>query len=227
MQPEVFTPSGKLHSESSWLCHGRVVPLWGQGSLLGGSQRVGTKLGIRRGTLCSGALSLLWSKGSLCRSSSGCSCPQAGSACAVSAGLLVERSGRSAWVSPGGLDTSLASQGGVAASPSMSSPADAWQSMRMAPACPAGWPAVSTPVLRSLAGKPGAALRALKEEYGVDLHVAGGHPAQCSSHGAMLLAAQGLLANHTACTAHGRQLLCPACSAEPPACRQPPLQAHS
>lgn len=37
---------------------------------------------------------------------------------------------------------------------------------------PSGWPAVSTPVLRSLAGKPGAALKALKEKYGVDLHVA-------------------------------------------------------
>lgn len=30
---------------------------------------------------------------------------------------------------------------------------------------PKGWPAVSTPVLRSLAGKPGAALKALSELY--------------------------------------------------------------
>lgn len=35
-----------------------------------------------------------------------------------------------------------------------------------------GWPAVSTPVLRSLAGKPGAAKRALLEQYGVELDTA-------------------------------------------------------
>ena len=81
----------------------------------------------------------------------------------------------------GQVATSLASQGGVAASSSESSSADAWQSMRVPPACSAGWPAVSTPVLRSLAGKPGAALRALKEEYRVDLHVAGRLTAQCPS----------------------------------------------
>lgn len=31
---------------------------------------------------------------------------------------------------------------------------------------PAGWPAVSTPVLRALAGKPAAAKRALQEQFG-------------------------------------------------------------
>ena len=31
---------------------------------------------------------------------------------------------------------------------------------------PAGWPAVSTPVLRALAGKPGAAKRALQDQFG-------------------------------------------------------------
>ena len=31
----------------------------------------------------------------------------------------------------------------------------------------AGWPAVSTPVLRALAGKPGAAKHALEDLYGV------------------------------------------------------------
>ena len=57
---------------------------------------------------------------------------------------------------------------------------DALQSTRVFSACPAGWPAVSTPVLRSLAGKPGAALKALKEKYGVDLHVAGRLAAKCT-----------------------------------------------
>ena len=33
---------------------------------------------------------------------------------------------------------------------------------------PSGWPASATPVLRTLAGKPGAAKRALKEMDGVD-----------------------------------------------------------
>ena len=37
---------------------------------------------------------------------------------------------------------------------------------------PAGWPAVSTPVLRSLAGKPGAAKKALLDLYGVELDTA-------------------------------------------------------
>lgn len=35
-----------------------------------------------------------------------------------------------------------------------------------------GWPAVSTPVLRSLAGKPGAAKKALLEIYGEELDTA-------------------------------------------------------
>lgn len=34
---------------------------------------------------------------------------------------------------------------------------------------PSGWPAVSTPVLRALAGKPGAAKKALAELDGADL----------------------------------------------------------
>ncbi|BDA48148.1 probable DNA polymerase I at C-terminar half [Coccomyxa sp. Obi] len=42
---------------------------------------------------------------------------------------------------------------------------------------PSGWPAVSTPVLRGLAGKPGAAKRALLEIYGVELDTAETAPA--------------------------------------------------
>ena len=38
---------------------------------------------------------------------------------------------------------------------------------------PAGWPACSTPVLRTLAGKPGAAKRALAELEGADVSSSG------------------------------------------------------
>ena len=51
---------------------------------------------------------------------------------------------------------------------------------------PAGWPACSTPVLRMLAGKPGAAKRALAELEGADL--------SSSSEGA------GCLASYSKCT---------------------------
>lgn len=37
---------------------------------------------------------------------------------------------------------------------------------------PSGWPAVSTPVLRGLAGKPGAAKKALADLEGQDLNTA-------------------------------------------------------
>ena len=59
VQPEVFTPSGKLHTEGSWLSHGPVPLLWVQGSLCGCSQRVCTRLDTGRGRLCPGELSLL------------------------------------------------------------------------------------------------------------------------------------------------------------------------
>ncbi len=63
VQPEVFTPSGKLDTGSSRLCHGPVALLWGQGSLCGCSQRGCTQFGAGR---CSGRSSLLWSQGGLC-----------------------------------------------------------------------------------------------------------------------------------------------------------------
>ena len=49
--PEVFTPSGKLTTESRRLCHGPVVLLWSQSSLCGCRQRVHTRSGTRRSRL--------------------------------------------------------------------------------------------------------------------------------------------------------------------------------
>lgn len=57
---------------------------------------------------------------------------------------------------------------------------------------PSGWPAVSTPVLRGLAGKPGAAKKALLEIYGVELDTAETAPASSFDGAALCLPACSL-----------------------------------